>query len=82
MKTEETLFLPPSGSLKKARQKQKKAEGNVTKAEEKPTTGTIPADCSSQDLFKAVVCSVCNSEVGVYDSEDIYHFFNVLSSYT
>lgn len=38
-------------------------------------------DCPPEDLFKPVRCSKCNTEVAVYDHEEIYHFFNVLSSY-
>ncbi|GFS56071.1 e2F-associated phosphoprotein [Trichonephila inaurata madagascariensis] len=34
-----------------------------------------------KEVFNPVRCSVCNTEVGVYDAEEIYHFFNVLASY-
>ncbi|XP_077967623.1 E2F-associated phosphoprotein-like [Styela clava] len=33
------------------------------------------------DGYHPVKCSVCNTEVAVYDFEEIYHFFNVLSGY-
>uniref|UniRef100_A0A915KGV3 Uncharacterized protein n=1 Tax=Romanomermis culicivorax TaxID=13658 RepID=A0A915KGV3_ROMCU len=32
--------------------------------------------------FKPVRCQKCKTQVAVYDSEEVYHFFNVLSSYT
>ena len=32
--------------------------------------------------YHPVNCTVCNTEVAVFDKEDIFHFFNVLSSYT
>jgi len=32
-------------------------------------------------VYHPVVCSVCNSEVAVYDADEVYHFFNVLASY-
>ncbi|XP_068646607.1 LOW QUALITY PROTEIN: uncharacterized protein [Aristolochia californica] len=30
--------------------------------------------------FKPVCCSVCSTEVGVFDEDEVYHFFNVLAS--
>lgn len=30
--------------------------------------------------FSPVNCSVCGTEVGVIDDDEIYHFFNVLPS--
>lgn len=33
------------------------------------------------DLFYPVYCAHCDTEVGVFDCEEIYHFYNVISSY-
>jgi len=33
------------------------------------------------DLFNPVKCKICTTQVAVYDSEEVYHFFNVLASY-
>ena len=33
------------------------------------------------DEFHPVKCTQCNTKVAVYDKEEVYHFFNVLSSY-
>lgn len=33
------------------------------------------------ELFHPVLCSICNTKVAVYDKEEVYHFFNVLSSH-
>ena len=41
----------------------------------------------SEDLLKTendfhpVKCSICNTKIAVIDKEEVYHFFNVLSSY-
>ncbi|OMO62418.1 E2F-associated phosphoprotein [Corchorus olitorius] len=32
------------------------------------------------ETFKSVCCSVCSTEVGVIDEDEVYHFFNVLPS--
>lgn len=34
----------------------------------------------SGETTKLVCCSLCSTEVGVVDEEEIYHFFNVLPS--
>lgn len=35
---------------------------------------------AGDELFNPVKCSICNTEVGVLDKQEIFHFFNVLSS--
>lgn len=35
-----------------------------------------------RDLFRPVRCRVCSTEVAVYDSEEVYHFFNVIASFS
>ncbi|GAV72273.1 Eapp_C domain-containing protein [Cephalotus follicularis] len=32
------------------------------------------------ETFKPVCCSVCSTEVGVIDEDEVYHFYNVLPS--
>lgn len=44
--------------------------------------GTAPSTLAVDDLFAPVECAVCATEVGVMDRDEVYHFFNVLSSYT
>lgn len=36
---------------------------------------------SDDDKYFPVKCCICNTQVAVYDSNEVYHFFNVLSSY-
>eukprot|EP01121_Diplochlamys_sp_Union-15-3_P021258 TRINITY_DN8569_c0_g1_i1.p1 TRINITY_DN8569_c0_g1~~TRINITY_DN8569_c0_g1_i1.p1 ORF type:complete len:137 (+),score=14.99 TRINITY_DN8569_c0_g1_i1:78-488(+) len=35
----------------------------------------------NEQNYSAVKCSSCNTEVGVFDSEEVYHFFNVVPSH-
>lgn len=37
---------------------------------------------SNMDDLKKVVCEVCNTPVGVLDSDSVYHLFNVLASHS
>ena len=34
----------------------------------------------TEEDYHPVRCNICNTEVGVYDKEEVFHFFNVLSS--
>jgi hypothetical protein len=45
------------------------------------TGGASVKAMEDEECFHPVRCSVCNTEVGVYDKDEVYHFFNVLSSY-
>ncbi|XP_020212270.1 E2F-associated phosphoprotein [Cajanus cajan] len=46
------------------------------------TEGFDGDDARSTDIetFKQVCCSVCSTEVGVIDQDEVYHFYNVLPS--
>lgn len=35
----------------------------------------------AKEVYHPVYCNECRTQVAVYDEEEIYHFFNVLSSY-
>lgn len=43
-------------------------------------SGTSDASSVDEETVKGVCCSVCSTEVGVIDEEEVYHFFNVLPS--
>lgn len=32
------------------------------------------------ELYKPVRCAICDTEVAVYDKDEVFHFFNVLAS--
>lgn len=34
-----------------------------------------------KDKFHPVMCKICNTKVAVYDTDEVYHFFNVVTSY-
>ena len=72
--------------------KQKKSVGVKAEEEHVPertaTVGStgdanpLPNDGETgDDIYHPVKCDVCNTEVGVYDRDEVYHFFNVLASY-
>ena len=42
----------------------------------------VPSVRSQDDTYYNVNCSVCKTQVAVYDEHEVYHFFNVLASFT
>ena len=38
-------------------------------------------DDDSED-YNPVKCETCSTEVAVFDKDEVYHFFNVIASYT
>jgi len=71
-----------SAQQKKTKHKSKQRRGMADDSAQ-ASTGADPAAATNTDgdVYHPVVCSVCNSEVGVYDKDEVYHFFNVLASY-
>ncbi|KAJ3680377.1 hypothetical protein LUZ60_016655 [Juncus effusus] len=55
----------------KPKQKRKKNSKKAHLEEDSQTEGPI---------YRPVCCSVCSTEVGVLDQDEIYHFFNVIPS--
>ena len=44
--------------------------------------GAAISDDEVLEVYKPVSCAECGLQVAVLDSEDVYHFFNVLPSYS
>ncbi|XP_057423641.1 uncharacterized protein LOC130717440 [Lotus japonicus] len=57
---------------------------NISKSRKRNrrTEGIDASDAHSTntETFKQVCCSVCMTEVGALDGDEVYHFFNVLPS--
>ncbi|ESO91995.1 hypothetical protein LOTGIDRAFT_121667, partial [Lottia gigantea] len=65
----ETLKYPKEQGKKKKRKKKKGSETESRTEED-------------EELYNPVKCSECQTVVAVYDKDEIYYFFNVLSSYS
>lgn len=57
--------------------KDKKKAGKKKQSQQQDDSSSVEA---SDELFNPVQCALCNTEVAVYDKEEIYHFFNVVES--
>lgn len=47
---------------------------------QKPRKSRRRVDAEKDVVFYPVCCSVCSTEVGVFDEDEIYHFFDVIPS--
>ena len=61
-----------------SKKEQKKLEHLKKKQQGK--TQEEPEGEDDDEVFKSVKCVQCSTQVAVYDSEEIYHFYNVLAS--
>lgn len=60
----------------KPKQREKKKKKNKKSVPEPDSEND-----NEEDRFHPVKCEECNTVVAVYDEDEVYHFFNVLSSY-
>ena len=87
----ERLKFPKQDSDKKGKKRKKGKAANQNTADSS-MDNTSPSSVAPEgdtdppggdtDMYNPVRCTECNTEVGVYDSDEIYHFFNVLASYS
>ncbi|GFN85049.1 E2f-associated phosphoprotein [Plakobranchus ocellatus] len=70
--TSETLECPEQP-------KKKKKKGKTQSRQQVEESGS---NTTNKDLFNPVRCTECSTVVGVYDIDEVYHFFNVLASHT
>ena len=85
VKTSEVLRYPDK--QQKNKNKRKKLEKDDQQGEDLSMGDgemreNLHLDGDSDEIYHPVRCNVCNTEVAVYDKEEVYHFYNVLSSYT
>ena len=50
------------------------------KAKGKKSKKKTETDC--EEYYHPVKCDTCNTEVAMYDKDEIYHFFNVVASHS
>jgi hypothetical protein len=56
----------------------KKRKGKTSEATDADSSEQIP---EIESKYNPVRCQECNTEVAVYDKDEVYHFFNVISSH-
>ena len=64
-----------------SKKEQKRQAHQKRKQKSQAEDGGPSFNSDEQDeVFKAVKCTQCNTQIAVYDSDEVYHFFNVLAS--
>ncbi|KAK0415656.1 hypothetical protein QR680_012044 [Steinernema hermaphroditum] len=77
----ERLFVPQQKS-KLVKRKKGKNEPDTSEEEPMELTPEQLDKCDPSDIFFPVKCEKCHVKVGMYDHDEVYHFFNVLSGYS
>lgn len=54
--------------------------GNKRKRNKRGSKAEPDPDPSPAETFKRVCCSVCSTDVGVIDEDEVYHFVNAIPS--
>lgn len=65
---------------KKARQEPAEAEAEMDT--DAGLTDARLAGMDEEEIYHPVKCTECSTEVAVYDKDEVYHFFNILASYS
>ncbi|TKR76948.1 hypothetical protein L596_018008 [Steinernema carpocapsae] len=76
----ERLFVPQ----KRSKLLKRKKNNNADASDEEPRTMTAEEldNADPEDIFYSVRCASCKVQVGMFDFEEVYHFFNVLTGYS
>lgn len=56
-------------------------KGDKNKTRKRTLDGDSDSTTSTEEVYHPVRCEVCNTQVAVYDNDEVYHFFNVLASH-
>ena len=82
----EVLSFPeekPKQSKKKQKKNKKQKLEETDSAKKGPETNTMDTVAMvTEDTYYPVRCTECTTQVGVFDKEEVYHFFNVLTGYS
>ena len=78
---DEVLRYEPSPQHNSGKKRKKAQKGELVQHTKEEDNSTCAGNAASE-LYHPVTCVECNLEVAVYDSDEVYHFFNdVLASY-
>lgn len=54
---------------------------NTTSPASSTPEASSSTGCEGDEFYYSVSCKICNTKVAVYDKDEVYHFFNVVTSY-
>ena len=77
---DEVLRYEPSQQRNSGKKRKKTQKGKLVQHMEEGDSLTSVSGAASE-RYHPVTCTECSSEVAVFDSDEVYHFFNVLASH-
>ncbi|XP_022110335.1 E2F-associated phosphoprotein-like [Acanthaster planci] len=79
VRSERLIYTIPEKARQRKKGRKKGHKRQLVKTDE--AEGAVPSSATSQqEHYHPVRCSKCNTEVAVYDSDEVFHFFNVITS--
>lgn len=81
----EEVLRYQTANKRKQNRRRKKARQEPAEAEMDTEAGLTDARLAGMDeeeIYHPVKCTECSTEVAVYDKDEVYHFFNILASYS
>jgi len=80
--SENVLKYKKKTTKKRGRKKKSEKEKARRRSRSKSLNRASDAtDSEAEDLYHPVKCNVCGTEVGVFDHDEVVHFFNVIASH-
>lgn len=81
VKKDEVLRYKNDQEKKGRTGKKKRRRGQKTEAPVDEAPELTPAGMDADEVYHPVQCSECSTEVAVLDKDEVYHFFNILTSH-
>lgn len=81
VKRDEVLRYKSQPERKQPKNSRKRRRGQRPEAPADEAAPPGPAGMDADEIYHPVQCSECSTEVAVFDKEEVYHFFNILSSH-
>ncbi|XP_065109852.1 E2F-associated phosphoprotein [Paramisgurnus dabryanus] len=83
---EEVLRYKTANKRKQNRRRNKAQQDPAAAGAEMETDAGLTdvrlAGMDEEEIYHPVKCTECSTEVAVYDKDEVYHFFNILASYS
>lgn len=79
VKKDEVLRYKTQQERKQRNRKRRRGQKTETPLDEAPDLR--PAGMDADEVYHPVQCTECSTEVAVFDKDEVYHFFNILSSH-
>lgn len=81
VKRDEVLRYKRQEQQQQQGRRRNRRRGQRTETPMDETPEPAPEGMQADEVYHPVRCSECSTEVGVFDRDEVYHFFNILASH-